>query len=112
MHVRKDRLMLGLLVVSSMFLTACDCGGDKTNTTPIFSNKDYAPYLVAFTYDGKPVIIDSEGNPVEFSSDDTAVKATKIERISSIAVVKYRGSNMLAISADGSTTHLPLPPRP
>ena len=75
---------------------------------PVESRKELMPFTISFTSDGKPVLLDAAGKPIEPTKLKYPLHATAIERIDSISLVQARGSHYKVVVMNGVEYHIKL----
>lgn len=106
--MRLNKMVGAKLMAVLMVLSVSACAEEEKPTRPI-GNADLVPFFIGFTGDGKPVVIDENGDVIEPTRVDFPIKATAIESMGSITMVQYRGSHFKLIKVGNSVYSIPLP---
>lgn len=90
-------------------LSACAIADVKQQTPEKERPQKYLPFVLGFTAEGLPVVMDKSGNPIEPERASLPVKATEIEALQTISYIKYKGSCKILMYMGGKYYQFVLP---
>lgn len=104
-----DKKILVCAAVFALTVPLGACGKEPDQSTAPEPDSRYLPFAIKFDLEGKPVLVDANGDVIKPEVLQYPIKTTTIERVDSVVLVQATGSHFKVIKVNNREYKIPLP---